>query len=211
MAQAATLPSSRLFTSQTTTGPAREKCSSIFTLQKPGLGKLPCQLRVHSRESPGQSRRFFCRAASTAESGSPDEGKDEDESSGRSEEFRERMNRMMGTNDAAFRGRDLAMLIRQKYGKSYDVQLIRKEFMGRQLLAMNVMWKYREQKSFPLTEEEYMYHLDGIADNLRIWGAVSTVRSSLEKTKERPRIGKAVSIMLDVDDNGGRAREWIAR
>ena len=46
------------------------------------------------------------------------------------------------------------------------------------------------QKSFPLTEEEYIYHLDNIADNLRYWGAVSTVRTSLEKTKEKPRIGK---------------------
>jgi hypothetical protein len=94
------------------------------------------------------------------------------------------------------------------------------DFMGRKLLAMNVMWKYREQvffmynfllnyhsdspfyrdgfwhvikllqRSFPLTEEEYLLRLDDVANNLRCWGAVSYVRSSLAKTKERPRIGK---------------------
>lgn len=128
-----------------------------------------------------------------------------------SSDFKSRMERMMGTADENFRGKDLATLIRNKYGRSYDVQFIRKEFLGRPILAMNVMWKYREQKSFPLTEEEYIYHLDNIADNLRYWGAVSTVRTSLEKTKEKPRIGKAVSIFIDLDDTGGRAGEWINR
>lgn len=125
--------------------------------------------------------------------------------------FRKKLENIIGNDDASFSGKDLAMLIRNKYGRSYDVQLIKKEFMGRQLLAMNVMWKYREQRSFPLTEEEYLLHLDDVANNLRCWGAVSYVRNSLAKTKERPRIGKAVSIFIDLDESGGRANEWIYR
>lgn len=125
--------------------------------------------------------------------------------------FRKKLENIIGDDDGSFCGRDLAMLIRNKYGRSYDVQLIKKEFMGRQLLAMNVMWKYREQRSFPLTEEEYLLHLDDVANNLRCWGAVSYVRNSLAKTKERPRIGKAVSIFIDLDESGGRANEWIYR
>lgn len=81
--------------------------------------------------------------------------------------------------------------------------------MGKNLLAMNVMWKYREQKSFPLTEEEYIMRLDDIANTLKCWGAVSHIRNSLEKVKERPRIGKAVSIFIDMDESGGRSNEWI--
>uniref|UniRef100_A0A453Q7D6 Uncharacterized protein n=3 Tax=Aegilops tauschii subsp. strangulata TaxID=200361 RepID=A0A453Q7D6_AEGTS len=83
--------------------------------------------------------------------------------------------------------------------------------MGRSLLAMNVMWKYREQRSFPLTEEEYLLRLDDVANTLRSWGAVAHVRNSLETTKDRPRIGKAVSIFIDVDSAGGgkRSDEWI--
>ena len=46
------------------------------------------------------------------------------------------------------------------------------------------------QRSFPLTEEEYLLRLDDVANNLKCWGAVSYVRNSLAKTKERPRIGK---------------------
>ncbi|OVA12121.1 Protein of unknown function DUF3067 [Macleaya cordata] len=128
---------------------------------------------------------------------------------GNNELFREDLERMIGTDDSAFSGIDLATLIRNKYGRSYDVQLIKKEFMGRNLLALNVMWKYREQRSFPLTEEEYILRLDDVANTLKCWGAVSHIRNSLAKLKERPRIGKAVSIFIDMDETGGRAKEWI--
>ncbi|XP_073144227.1 uncharacterized protein [Henckelia pumila] len=123
--------------------------------------------------------------------------------------IRENLERIVGTDDSSFSGIDLATLIRNKYGRSYDVQLIKKEFMGRNLLALNVMWKYMEQRSFPLTEEEYILRLDNVANSLRCWGAVSHIRNSLEKLKERPRIGKAVSIFIDMDESGGRANEWI--
>ncbi|XP_057960532.1 uncharacterized protein LOC131152722 [Malania oleifera] len=164
-----------------------------------------------------------------------------------SEILRENLERIVGTDDSTFSGIDLAALIRNKYGRSYDVQLIKKEFMGRNLLAMNVMWKYMEQvklslgsrlgsglsknggkacqhpplpdptqsgslvhwRSFPLTEEEYLLRLDDVANNLKCWGAVSHIRNSLAKLKERPRIGKAVSIFIDMDESGGRANEWI--
>ncbi|KAK9117904.1 hypothetical protein Scep_015997 [Stephania cephalantha] len=131
------------------------------------------------------------------------------ETGGITNEFLENLEKVIGTDDSTFSGIDLATLIRNKYGRSYDVQLIKKEFMGRNLLAMNVMWKYREQKSFPLTEEEYLLRLDDVANTLKCWGAVSHIRNSLAKLKERPRIGKAVSIFIDMDESGGRAREWI--
>ncbi|KAL5721527.1 hypothetical protein ACHQM5_005164 [Ranunculus cassubicifolius] len=123
--------------------------------------------------------------------------------------FREDLERMVGRDDSSFSGIDLATLIRNKYGRSYDVQLIKKDFMGKNLLALNVMWKYMEQRSFPLTEEEYILRLDDVANALNRWGAVSHIRSSLFKTKERPRIGKAVSIFIDMDESGGRSNEWI--
>lgn len=122
---------------------------------------------------------------------------------------REDLERLVGQDDSSFSGVDLATLIRKKYGRSYDVLLIKKEFMGRNLLAMNVMWKYVEQRSFPLTEEEYLLRLDDVANTLKCWGAVSHIRNSLENLKERPRIGKAVSIFIDMDESGGRANEWI--
>ncbi|KAG5554104.1 hypothetical protein RHGRI_011844 [Rhododendron griersonianum] len=148
--------------------------------------------------------------ADPADSDDSNEGSSEDETEAvNSEMLRENLERIVGKDDSAFSGLDLATLIRNKYGRSYDVQLIKKEFMGRNLLAMNVMWKYMEQKSFPLTEEEYLLRLDDVANTLKCWGAVSHIRNSLATSKERPRMGKAVSIFIDMDETGGRANEWI--
>ncbi|XP_048537106.1 uncharacterized protein LOC125515661 [Triticum urartu] len=180
------------------------------------------------RLSSSSFRRGAVRAVADdggeSSSGKDDDGDDDDQekkrrkddeegtSSASSRRNREDLERLVGApDDDGFSGLDLATLIRKRYGRSYDVTLIRKQFMGRNLLAMNVMWKYREQRSFPLTEEEYLLRLDDVANTLRSWGAVAHVRNSLETTKDRPRIGKAVSIFIDVDSAGGgnRSDEWI--
>ncbi|KAL9229916.1 hypothetical protein vseg_005330 [Gypsophila vaccaria] len=155
--------------------------------------------------------------SSVLDSNDPEEPEDDsskesskpDKEGARRDSFRDNLERTIGVDDSKFNGLDLATLIRNKYGRSYDVQLIKKEFMGKNLLAMNVMWKYREQRSFPLTEEEYILRLDDVANSLKCWGAVSHIRNSLEKLKERPRIGKAVSIFIDMDEYGARSNEWI--
>lgn len=40
--------------------------------------------------------------------------------------FRKELERIVGNDDSNFTGVDLATLIRNKYGRSYDVQLIKK-------------------------------------------------------------------------------------
>ncbi|OEL27540.1 hypothetical protein BAE44_0011441 [Dichanthelium oligosanthes] len=170
-------------------------------------GPLVAVTRASNDDRGGESE-----SSSSSDGGG---GKDDDEEAADDDEIgflsrREDLERLVGPDDdAKFNGLDLANLIRKKYGRSYDVTLIKKEFMGRNLLAMNVMWKYREQRSFPLSEEEYLLRLDEVANTLKCWGAVAHVRNTLEKLKERPRIGKAVSIFIDMDQTGGRANEWI--
>lgn len=128
-----------------------------------------------------------------------DDNEDRDQESGdkssnnmNENKFRKDLERIVGKDDSSFSGIELANLIRNKYGRSYDVTIIKK-------------------RSFPLTEEEYLLRLDDVANNLKCWGAVSHVRNTLAKSRERPRIGKAVSIFIDLDETGGRANEWIYR
>ncbi len=99
-------------------------------------------------------------------------------------------------------GQELRQLLLDKWGRSYDIQLRR--IKGQ--IFVQVMWKYLEQASFPLSESEYVAHLNAIADYLQAWGGVSQVKNYLEKTRDHPRLGKAVSIPLDL---GERASEWI--
>lgn len=99
-------------------------------------------------------------------------------------------------------GRELRQLIVDKWGFSYDIQLRK----IKDKIFVQVMWKYLEQASFGASEEAYIAHLNWVLSHLESWGAVQQVVAFLEKTKEKPRIGKAVSIPIELGD---RASEWI--
>ena len=99
-------------------------------------------------------------------------------------------------------GQELHQLLLEKWGRSYDVQLRRTQ--GK--IFLQVMWKYLEQASFPLSEAEYQEHLDSIANYLSGLGGETQVKKYIRETRERPRLGKAVSIPLDL---GERAAEWL--
>lgn len=99
-------------------------------------------------------------------------------------------------------GKELHQLLLDKWGKSYDIQLRRTK--GK--IFVQVMWKYLEQVSFPMTEVDYLAHLDAIATYIHGFGGVETVTNYIKNTKERPRLGKVVSIPLDL---GERASEWM--
>ena len=99
-------------------------------------------------------------------------------------------------------GDRLREILLAKWGCSYDVRL--RKVKGK--IFVQVMWKYLEQVSFPLSEREYREHLNAIADYLNAWGGVEQLQNYIEKTRERPRLGKAVSIPLDL---GERTSEWI--
>jgi hypothetical protein len=99
-------------------------------------------------------------------------------------------------------GQDLQQLLLSKWGKSYDIQLRRTK--GK--IFVQVMWKYLEQASFPMVQADYIDHLDAIASYLHAWGSVEQVRDYIATTRDRPRLGKAVSIPLDL---GERGSEWM--
>ncbi len=99
-------------------------------------------------------------------------------------------------------GQDLHQLIIEKWGYSYDIQLRKQP----RKIFFQVMWRYLEQTSFPMSEADYLAHLDEVAAYLNAWGAVDQVQSFVEQTSERPRLGKAVSMPLDL---GSRASEWL--
>jgi hypothetical protein len=100
-------------------------------------------------------------------------------------------------------GRDLQAILLDKWGYSYDLQLRRTQ--GK--IWLQVMWRYLEQASFPLSEAEYLVHLDQIALYLNEWGQAEYVKVWISETRERPRLGKAVGIPLSL---GERALEWLA-
>ena len=99
-------------------------------------------------------------------------------------------------------GEQLHQLLLEKWGYSYDLQL--RKVKGK--IYVQVMWKYLEQASFPLSPQEYAENLNAIANYLNAWNGVEQLKSFIEKTRERPRLGKAVSLQLNL---GERSSEWI--
>ena len=99
-------------------------------------------------------------------------------------------------------GLQLQQILLDKWGRSYDIQIRRTK--GK--IFVQVMWKYLEQASFPLSEAEYREHLDLVASYLNAWGGAEQGKAHIKETRQRPRLGKAVSIPLDL---GERASEWI--
>lgn len=100
-------------------------------------------------------------------------------------------------------GQDLQALLQEKWGYSYDLQLRRTQ--GK--IFLQVMWRYLEQASFPLSEEHYLAHLNQVALYLNEWGQSAYIQTWIAETREKPRLGKAVSIPLALGD---RALEWLA-
>ena len=100
------------------------------------------------------------------------------------------------------RGRDLQEILIDKWGYSFDIQFRRTQ--GK--IFLQVMWRYLEQVSFPLSEDEYLAHLDQVMLYLNEWGQVDYVQQWIAQTRDRPRLGKAVSIPLTL---GERALEWL--
>jgi Domain of unknown function (DUF3067) len=99
-------------------------------------------------------------------------------------------------------GADLRQLIITKWSYSYDVQLRKQP----NKIYLQVMWRYLEQVSFPLSEVEYDEHLESIANYLNAMGGAQQVIDFIQTTKEKPRLGKAISISIELGD---RASEWI--
>ncbi|MEB3160826.1 MAG: DUF3067 family protein, partial [Synechocystis sp.] len=99
-------------------------------------------------------------------------------------------------------GKELHQLIVDKWGYSFDVQLRR----IKDRVFVQIMWRYLEQASFPLSEQEYFDNLEAIAQYLQAWGGSEQMRQFMRQTKEKPRLGKAVSIPLNL---GVRATEWF--
>ena len=98
---------------------------------------------------------------------------------------------------------DLLALLRQRWQASYDLQLVRRH--GR--LYLQVMWGYLEQQSFPLSAEAYGARLEELVATLNGLGVADQVRRWLATTRDKPRLGKALSLALELPE--GRASEFL--
>ncbi|CAK6699346.1 DUF3067 family protein [Synechococcus sp. CCY9201] len=94
-------------------------------------------------------------------------------------------------------------ILRRRWQASYDLQLVQRR--GR--LYLQVMWAYLEQQSFPLSAEEYADRIEELVGALNGMGVAEQVRSWLSSTGDRPRLGKAMHLALELPP--ARASEFL--
>ncbi len=99
-------------------------------------------------------------------------------------------------------GEELRQVLVEKWGRSYDIQFRRVQ--GK--LYVLIMWRYLEQASFPISETDYLEHLEAVTNYIDGWGVTPQVIHAIQNAEERPRLGKALSIPVDLGD---RASEWL--
>ena len=98
---------------------------------------------------------------------------------------------------------ELLAVLRGRWQASYDLQLI----VRRGRLYLQVMWGYLEQQSFPMTVEAYDAHLEELVATLNGLGVAEQVRQWLRTTRDRPRLGRALSLPLEIP--AGRSSEFL--
>jgi hypothetical protein len=106
-------------------------------------------------------------------------------------------------SDAPLSSAEVLEILRQRWQASYDLQLI----VRRGRLYLQVMWGYLEQQSFPMTPEQYMAQLQELVVNLNGLGVAEQVRTWLLTTSDKPRLGKAMNLALELPE--GRASEFL--
>jgi len=93
-------------------------------------------------------------------------------------------------------------LLRSRWQASYDLQLVTR----RRRLYLQVMWAFLEQQSFPLDEADYRSHIAEVLEIVNRLGEAETVRNWLRTTRDKPRLGKALSLQLEGE---GRLEEFL--
>ena len=91
---------------------------------------------------------------------------------------------------------EIIYYLTNRWGRRYDFRL----FKRKNVLYLQMMWKFLEQKSFPLTEEEYKQSLAEKVEILNRGGYSDEVRKWLQTVNASPRLGRAVSLQLKINE-----------
>ena len=85
--------------------------------------------------------------------------------------------------------------LRRRWGVTYDLRLLIK----RDRIYLQMMWGFMEQKSFPLDEETFRDHLNRTLEIINRGGQSNFVRNWLENVQAKPRLGRAITLTLPMD------------
>ena len=92
--------------------------------------------------------------------------------------------------------------LRRRWGVTYDLKLLIKS----DRIYLQMMWGFLEQQSFPMDEETFREHLNRTLEIINRVGQAALVRTWLQTVQGKPRLGKAISLPLTIDQ---RMEEFV--
>ena len=85
--------------------------------------------------------------------------------------------------------------LRRRWGVTYDLKLLIKK----DRIYLQMMWGFLEQQSFPLDEETFRENLNRTLEIINRAGQSGFVRNWLENVQAKPRLGRAITLPLPMD------------
>lgn len=118
------------------------------------------------------------------------------------------------TSEERLNGGLLLDYIYQKYGKKHDVSFVKRDIPGKTIVSFNIYHAYLGQRSFPMSESDFIDKMDGVAYYLEAWGQSKRVVDFLKEPvaprrglPSRPIVGNAVTLQLDLTKD--QISEWF--
>ena len=90
---------------------------------------------------------------------------------------------------------EVVVCLRRRWGVTYDLKLLIKK----DRMYLQMMWGFLEQQSFPLDEETYRANLNRTLEIINRAGQSDFVRNWLENVEAKPRLGRAITLPLPID------------
>ena len=85
--------------------------------------------------------------------------------------------------------------LRRRWGVTYDLKLLIKK----DRIYLQMMWGFLEQQSFPLDEMTFRENLNRTLEIINRAGQSGLVRNWLENVQAKPRLGRAITLNLPID------------
>ena len=92
--------------------------------------------------------------------------------------------------------------LRRRWGVTYHLRLLRRN----NRIYIQMMWRYLEQKSFPLDEASYNADLNNTLEIVNRVGQAQLFRHWLNNIDGKPRLGNALTLPLRPDQ---RLEEFV--
>ena len=85
-------------------------------------------------------------------------------------------------------GDELRNIVLRRYGRLYDARICqRRDRFNKLQIYLQIMWKFLGQKSFPLSEAEYVEQTDAVAELLSEWGSGTWCAKRCRSIRRYPR------------------------